>query len=151
MLRFSWVLETSSWMNFSQKKTIIKVYMHIASKISMVFKDWVMYDHKRKLSAVNYRFLNLFITPERSRILKNGFQMCTRHILGILANFFPTRNDAQVPRTSGWLESWLMSLVEEEEELDCHSSKARVEKAADCTSPKNLRTRSYTTSAISKS
>ena len=38
-----------------------------------------------------------------------------------------------------------------EEELDLHSSEARVEKAADCMSPKNLRTRLHTTSAISKS
>ena len=50
-----------------------------------------------------------------------------------------------------------MRRVEEEEEeeegrrrVEFHSSEARVEKAADCMSPKNLRTRFYTTSATSK-
>lgn len=72
-------------------------------------------DIGRKLSAVNYSFPHI----RSSRMepdFENGFQMCTRHIIMIAVSFFPIRKDAQVPRTSDWPESWLMRLVEEEEE-----------------------------------
>ena len=38
-------------------------------------------------------------------------------------------------------------MQKKKKKLDCHSSEARVEKAADCTSAENSRRRSYTTSA----
>ena len=88
------------------------------------------HDYIRKLSAVNY-FLNIsFITPERNRILKNGFQMCTRHITTILASFFPIRKDSQGLRTSGWLKWWLMHLKEEEEEFVMATKRVKSNKSS---------------------
>ena len=58
--------------------------------------------------------------------------MWTQHTLTNLVVFFPIQNVAQVLRTSGWLESWLICPEEEEEEesqkqLDLHLKQVQVE------------------------
>ena len=91
---------------------------------------WIILTLKGNISC-SLSFYCIFIAPERNHILKNGFQMCTRHILTISASFSAFWNNGQMRRTSGWLESWLMRPAEEEE-LEFHPGQARVEKSADC-------------------
>ena len=45
--------------------------------------------------------VRIFIAPERKRISKNGFRMCTRHILRISMNFSPKLRHALARRTVG--------------------------------------------------
>ena len=76
---------------------------------------WIILTLKGNISC-SLSFYCIFIAPERNHILKNGFQMCTRHILTISASFSAFWNNGQMRRMSGWLESWLMRPAEEEEE-----------------------------------
>ena len=97
-----------------------------------------MYDHIREISAVNYRFSHFYKSRTEPNFEKRISDVHSSHHydLGKLFSELKWCSDAE----NEWL-TWIVTNASygRRRRLDLHSSKARVEKAADCTSLENFR------------
>jgi len=101
-----------------------------------------MYDHIRKLSAVNYRFSHFYNSRTEPNFEKRISDVHSSHPCDFGKLF--SESKWCLNAKNEWL-TWIVtnaSYPRRRRRLDLHSSKARVEKAADCRSFENFRKRS---------